>query len=168
MSKIVCRIIEVCAFKFSEDRPWYLLLRRSKREKIYPNIWQLISGLIEEHEKTYEAALREFAEETSLSPKKFWVVPYINSFYDPDYDAVNISPLFLVQVEDGVEPKLSREHYEWGWFLYEQALEKLVWPGQREGLRIVHEYIVGGKEAGKLIEMKLPQNAPPHSKRDYP
>ena len=154
MALIACKIVEVCVFKFENDRPLYLLLHRSKDEKIYPDIWQLISGSIEGTEKAYEAAMRELTEETGMKPKAFWVVPFVNSFYDHDYDAVNLSPLFAAQVEPGDEPKLSSEHYESGWFLYADAVRQLVWPGQREGLRIVDEYVIKGEEAGKLTRIR--------------
>jgi len=150
MVLIACKIIEVCIFKFQNDRPWYLLLHRAKDEKIYPGIWQFVSGSIEDEESAHDAAVRELTEETGLHPTGLWVVPFVNSFYDPGYNAVNLSPLFAAQVKPGDEPKLSTEHYEFRWFSYEEATRKLVWPGQREGLRLVYEYIVKGEEATKL------------------
>jgi len=150
---IACKIVEVCVFKFENDRPWYLLLHRAKDEKIYPGIWQFISGSIEGNEKAYKGALRELTEETGMKPKAFWVVPFVNSFYDHGYDAVNLSPLFAAQVLPGDDPKLSSEHYEFGWFLFEDAMRKLVWHGQREGLRIVHDYIVKGEKGADLTRI---------------
>ena len=154
MAVLACKIVEVCIFKFENDRPWYLLLHRSKDEKIYPGIWQFVSGSIEGDEKAVEAALRELNEETAMKPKGFWVVPFVNSFYDPGYDAVNLSPLFAAQVEIGDAPMLCHEHFEFEWFSYADAVRKLVWPGQREGLRIVHECIVGGQSVVKLTRIR--------------
>jgi dATP pyrophosphohydrolase len=163
LPQVRCRIIEICIFKFAKDRPWYLLLHRSKDEKVYPGIWQLLSGTIEENEGGVEAARRELEEETGLKPSRFWVVPFVNSFFDPDHDVVNLSPLFAAQVDDGFEPRLSAEHFEHGWFSYEDALKKLVWPGQRAGLKVTHEYIVCGEEAGRLLQMKSKSDSTPHS-----
>ncbi len=155
MPEIGCRIIEICVFRFVQDKPEYLLLHRAKDEKVYPGIWQLMSGTIEREEGGVEAALREFKEETGMKVERFWVVPYVNSFYDPDHDAVNLSPLFAAQVEQGSELRLSSEHYEYGWFPYEEAMKKLVWPGQRAGLKVTHDYIVRGEKAATLLQMKL-------------
>ncbi len=160
MSHIVCRIIEICVFRFVDDRPEYLLLHRAKDEKVYPGIWQLVSGTIEGNEGGVEAALREFKEETGLKVNRFWVVPYVNSFFDPDHDAVNLSPLFAAQVEAGIEPRLSAEHSEHRWLSYEEALKKLVWPGQRAGLKVTHDYIASGEEAARLLEMKSKHDSP--------
>ena len=150
MPIIACKIIEVCIFKFERDQPWYLLLHRSKDEKIYPGIWQFVSGSIEGNESAVDAALRELSEETGISPKAFWVVPHVNMFYDPGYDAVNLSPLFAAQVEGGAEPILSAEHRTHEWMCYDEARRLLVWPGQRAGLDVVQTFILGGEEAGVL------------------
>lgn len=154
MAIIACKIIEVCIFRIVNGLPGYLLLHRAKNEKLYPGIWQFVSGSIENGEKAVEAAMREFREETSMKLKGFWVVPFVNLFYDPDWDAVNLSPLFAAQVEAGDNPKLSAEHDEFAWFPYEDARRKLVWPGQREGMRIVHEIIVRGEEAARLTKIR--------------
>ena len=155
MAIIVCRIVEVCAFRFVKDHPEYLLLKRSPDEKIYPGIWQFVSGAIDEGEKAVDAALREFKEETDLTPKRFWVVPYANTFYDHDYDVVNVSPLFAAQVDGGAEPMLSAEHRTYEWLRYDEARRRLVWPGQRQGLQVIDEFIVGGQEASTLTLIPL-------------
>jgi len=149
MPIIACRIVEVCVFRFARNRPEYLLLKRSPDEKIYPNLWQLISGTIHDGETAHAAALRELNEETRLTPKSFFVVPHVNTFYDPEHDAVNLSPLFAAQVVDGHEPTLSPEHSHHEWLPYNEAYRCLVWPGQRQGLEIVEKYLLGGEEAGR-------------------
>ena len=147
MPVIASRIVEVCIFSFTGPGPEYLLLRRSPGEKIYPGLWQFVSGSVEGTETAVEAARREMAEETCLLPLDFWVVPHVSVFYDPSHDSVNLTPVFAAQVAPGTEPKLSAEHTEYLWCDYSTALGKLVWPGQRETLRILHEYIVRGSEA---------------------
>ena len=155
MPQIECRMVEVCVFKFRQDKPLYLLLHRSKDEKVYPGIWQLISGSIERGEKAYEAALRELQEETGFRPLRFWLVPFVNTFYVPELDAVNVSPMFAAQVDEMSNPMLSLEHEEFAWIPAGEALAMLVWPGQRSGLQIVHEYITQGEKAARLLELKV-------------
>jgi dATP pyrophosphohydrolase len=154
MPIITCKIVEICVFRFVKDCPEYLLLKRSPDESIYPNVWQMVSGTMREGERVVEAALREFKEETSLAHMHFWVVPHVSTFYDAEYDAVNLSPFFAAQVSPGAAPTLSLEHSTYEWLPYEQAWARLVWPGQRAGLEIVHKYIVGGERAGMLLEVK--------------
>ncbi|MFN0157856.1 MAG: NUDIX hydrolase [Bacteroidota bacterium] len=150
MALIACRIIEVCVFRFVGNRPEYLLLKRASDEKIYPNLWQIVSGSIDDGEEAYKAALRELKEETNFIPSLFWVVPFVNLFYDHHYDAMNLSPFFAAQVSPDAEPVLSEEHQSYEWLPYDAAQSRLVWPGQRNGLDIVHKYIVGGEQAAGL------------------
>jgi 8-oxo-dGTP pyrophosphatase MutT (NUDIX family) len=147
MPSVLCKIVEICVFRFKGNRPEYLLLKRSPDERIYPDLWQMVSGTISDGESGVDAARRELTEETGLAPKRFWVVPHVNAFFDPGYDAVNVSPLFAAQVSQGDEPSLSDEHCVFQWLPYEEARRRLVWPGQRRGLDVVHEFILGGEEA---------------------
>ena len=153
MTSIVCRIVEVCVFKTRDGETHFLLLRRAADEKVYPGIWQFISGGIEESEKAFDAALRELGEETRLQPTAFWNVPFTNSFYDHRRDTMNVSPFFVAEVTAESEPTISAEHHEYAWFGFEEANRKLVWPGQREGLKMVRNYILSGEEAGKLTRL---------------
>jgi len=152
---IACRIVEVCVFRFVQDHPQYLLLKRSNDEEIYPGLWQFISGSIHDEEKATEAALREMYEETRLTPQQLWAVPHVNTYYDHLHDAVNLSPFFAAQVLPDDEPALSEEHQHYEWLRYNDACRKLVWPGQRQGLDIVKDSIIGGEPAGERTRVVL-------------
>lgn len=155
MAIIACRIVEVCAFRFVNDHPEYLLLKRAPDESIYPGLWQFVTGSINEGERAFDAALRELKEETGLTPLHFWVVPYVISFYDASYDAVNLSPMFAAQVPPAVMPVLSAEHSAFEWLPFAHAQKRLVWPGQRTGLDVVQQYIVEGRQAGRISALPL-------------
>ena len=62
--------------------------------------------------------------------------------------------MFAAQVDAGSEPKLSREHDEYKWCGFDDAVRTLTWRGQREALRIVHQYIVKGEDAMKYTRIK--------------
>ena len=153
MSAIIHKFVEACIFKFENDKAWYLLLRRAKNESYYPNIWQFVSGTMDEHETAVEAARREIAEETGLTPVHVWVLPHVNSFYDQIHDTLNLSPMFAVQVSPGSLPVLSPEHSEFAWCTFEEAQRKLLWRGQQQGLQIVHDVIIAGKEAARYVHI---------------
>lgn len=153
MPILECSIVEVCAFSFSANTPMYLLLRRSKTDRIYPDTWQIVSGSIEGNETTTKASLRELKEETGFVPQKYWLVPHMNTFLNPKRDVVHISAVFAAQVPADTQPILSKEHYMFEWCSLERAKGILVWPGQIQALNIVHEYIVMGKLASVLTEI---------------
>ena len=155
MANIVAGTIEVCVFKHDGDVTKYLLLKRSENEALYPGMWQLVTGTIKDGEFAVQAALREFKEETGMEALRFWVAPHVNSFYLPSSDTVHLSPFFAVEVAAQGQVLLSREHQEYQWCTYADAAAKLVWPGQRHGLQLVHEYIVGGQEASRLLSLSI-------------
>jgi dATP pyrophosphohydrolase len=152
--RIASGIVEVCIFAFTGDGPEYLMLRRSPHEKIYPDIWQFVTGSIEGAETATRAALREMAEETALVPTSLWVVPHVNTFYDPSHDSLNLTPVFAAQVDAGRVPKLSAEHTEYRWCDRSSAEGLLVWPGQRLALGILHDSIVRGGPASGLSRIQ--------------
>ncbi len=155
MSTIVCRIIEVCVFKREDGGPKYLLLKRSNNDRIYPGIWQLVTGTMHQGETALNAALRELAEESDLQPVRLWVAPHVSAFYVATDDTMQISPLFAAEVSSSGDLRLSAEHQAFGWYPYEEARELLVWPGQRRGLEIVQQYILGGEKAAELTQLSL-------------
>jgi dATP pyrophosphohydrolase len=155
MAGIVCRIIEVCVFKLDGGIPKYLLLKRSNNDKIYPGIWQWVTGTIREGESALIAAVREMTEETGMKPNRLWVVPHINSFYVVADDAVHLSPFFAAEISSSGPPRLSSEHQAFDWCSFEHARQMLVWPGQRRGLEIVHGYITGEEEAARLTQISF-------------
>lgn len=152
MAEVASRIIEVCPFRIRGDSGEYLLIRRAPDDPLYPGTWQFVSGRVEPGEKAHEAAFRELLEETGARPVRFWVVPCVNSFYDPHRDIVNLVVLFTAQLAGGFQVHLSPEHSIFEWLPYAEARRRLIWPGQRDCLDIVHQYILGGEEAGTLLE----------------
>lgn len=155
MAAIVSRVVEACVFKIARAGPEYLLLKRSERDTIYPGMWQLVTGSMTDGERAIDAAMREFREETGMVAKRFWVVPFVNSFYVPVNDAIHLSPVFAMEVQEEARVTLSHEHQEYSWCSFEDAKQKLVWPGQRYAVELVHEYIVGGQEASRLLSLQV-------------
>ena len=155
MPHISSRIVDLCVFRFLDDRPEYLLLKRSPDEDLYPGLWQFISGTIEPEERAADGAVRELREETALVPVELWVAPHVSVFFDHARDTVNMSPMFVAEVGIRHEPRLSREHSEHIWVPFPDARRRLVWPVHRTGLEIVHSFIVAGKDAAFFSRVPL-------------
>ncbi len=153
MASVVGSLIEVCVFRFRGSSPEFLLLRRAVDEPVHPGIWQIITGTVHEGETALAAARRELQEETGLTPLHFWVVPHVTSFYDHRSDVVMMIPFFAAQTESALEPTLSGEHDHYTWLPFDEALRLLVWPGQRQGIEVVMQYIAGGEQAAHLMEI---------------
>jgi dATP pyrophosphohydrolase len=152
MSRINFRIVEVVVFRI-EKTPEFLILRRSDKDKIYPGLWQIVSGGIKRGEKAYEAAMREVQEETGIKPKRLYNTPLTNTFYFSSNDSVNVSPVFAAEVEGGTEVKISSEHRDFRWLRKDEAISLLVWPGQKEAIKIVNDYILDENPSRKFMEI---------------
>jgi len=148
------KIVEVVVFR-RKTVPEFLVLHRADGDKIYPGLWQIVSGGIENGEKAYEAVLREVKEEIGVKPKKIYNTPLTNTFYFYTNDSVNVSPVFAAEVGDGTEVKLSAEHQEFRWLNKEDAIDLLVWPGQKEAIRIVNDFILSENPSRKFMEIKI-------------
>ncbi len=120
----------------------YLLLRRAAEEKLYPLLWQMVTGRIEAGEAAIEAAKREIREETGIRAAEVAVVPYVASFYFPPDDSIHHVPVFAVEVPEDTEIQISSEHSAFEWLDYAHAWQRLTFPGHREGLRILREYVL--------------------------
>lgn len=151
MPDILSSLVEVVVFRFAGDRPEYLLLQRAAREKLYPSLWQVVTGGVVGEERAQDAALRELREETGLVPSLFWCAPVTDVFYDVRNNAMQLAPVFAAQVGALSVVRLSREHQAFLWLPLQDAVQRLVWPGQRNALEVVHRLIGGGEEvAGRL------------------
>lgn len=153
MPRINFEIVEVVLFR-RRPEPEFLVLHRSDGEDIYPGLWQIVSGGIEPGEKAYEAAYREIKEETGLTPIALYNTPLTNTFYFYTDDSVNVSPVFAAEVNAGDEIRLSKEHQAFRWLTGDDAVSLLVWPGQKNAIRIIHDYIVVNNPSREF--MKIP------------
>ena len=152
MPNINFGIVEVVVFR-KGALPEFLVLQRSDDEQIYPGLWQIISGGIEQGERAYEAALREVREEIGVNPKKLYNTPLTNTFYFPTNDFVNLSPVFAVEIGPAVDIKLSAEHKSYRWLQKEEAIALLVWPGQKHAIQTVYDYIIDDNPARRFMEI---------------
>ena len=153
MATILSQIVEVCIFRWIADKPQYLLLQRADDDELYPGIWQVVTGTMKKNESADKAALRELDEETGLRVKRFWTVPFVDSYFDLQNVAVQMVPVFAAEVDAALNVRLSCEHRRYEWLEYTAARERTIWPGQRQAIEIVHEFIAGGKEAARFLEI---------------
>ena len=130
-------LVEVHIFRIEDDEMKFLLLKRSAH-KIFPGLWQMVSGHIQKGETAVRTALRELHEETGLQPARFWVSPNINSFYSPGDDSITMIPVFAAKVESE-NVLISNEHSEFKWLNSEEAKLLLAWEGQRRSVDIIKE-----------------------------
>jgi dihydroneopterin triphosphate diphosphatase len=137
--QIISNMIEAHIFRETGKNIEFLLLKRSQTE-IYPGLWQMVTGKIEEGETAYKTALREILEETGLQAEKLWVVPNVNSFYSHESNTISLLPVFAAQVNVKDKVQISREHIEFGWYNPDDARKLLAWESQRHSVDMIVQY----------------------------
>lgn len=161
MPKINSLYIEVCVFKKDKRKILYLVLKRSEKNKIFPGIYQIITGTLKNDlrnkktENAVKAVLREVYEETKLKPLRLWILPVINTYYVLTRDTINLSPMFAVEVSTESEPIISKEHQAYKWLSYQDAKKYLIWQSHRTALKYLNDYLNGKEDWGKFLEINL-------------
>ena len=155
LSRIANQIVEVCVFRVLNAETHFLVLQRAANEKLYPGLWQIVTGTMKKNESALQAAVRELKEETGLSPKRCWTIPYVDTYFDLAKDTIQLVPVFAAEFDSSSTLQLSSEHQRSEWLRFEDARKRLVWPGQRHSMDVVHEFIIGNGEAAQLVEITL-------------
>ena len=153
MNNIKIRVID-CHIAYCDNNDWLFLLLKRVSGKIYPGIWQGVTGKIDDNELPYQAALRELKEETGLIPKKIWTIDKVNTFYDAKKNIMNLIPVFGVKV-DTQKVILSNEHIEYKWCNINEAIKLLIWTQQKKGIKIFHEMLKENGKRLKIMEIKI-------------
>ena len=108
--------------------------------------WQTVAGCAEKGETAWEAALRELKEEAGLTPKEFYRIGIVNSFYIPAHDGQedtlwHQNP-FLAIVSRDDEVVLNDEHEEFRWISRNDADGKFMWPSDRDNISLARRDIL--------------------------
>jgi dATP pyrophosphohydrolase len=153
MAKIITSTVQVhvVSFKSKTNEPRFLVLQRSEKSKIYPLMWQVVTGKLKGKETAVETAIREFREETSAKPLKMWAIPYLTEFYDHRKDIIQISPVFGVVIDSKEKIKLSQEHVDYDWLSLKECIKRLPLPTHKEGTQKFWDYILSKKDKNMFL-----------------
>lgn len=138
--------MHIAAYEPKHNKLKYLVLKRSPDLKLYPSLWQVVTGIIEPGETALEAALREVREETGLTPLKVWTIPYVATFFLPRANKISASPVFGILTEYKEKINLSNEHSDFSWLDFENCIDRVELPTHKEGTRIFFDYILSKKD----------------------
>ena len=120
-----------------------LLIRRAVH-RIFPGLWQCVTGGVEPGERVPAAALREVREETGLADEAieaFFDLDQVAPFYDEGLDGVVVSAIFAVRVRPDAEVRLSHEHDAMRWVPIAAVPAAVVWPSYAESVRRVADVL---------------------------
>lgn len=153
MADVTVRVVDCYVYRQTDDGLKFLLMKRNLN-KIYENLWQGVAGKIEDGETAPEAAIRELKEETGLDPVNMFVADHVSRFYEVHEDRVNLVPVFGMEV-DSDEVMLSEEHVDFKWVTIKEALNTLVWNGQKKGIQTVHDMVISDDDRMRWSKVDL-------------
>ena len=153
MADVTVRVVDCYVYRQTDDGLKFLLMKRNLN-KIYENLWQGVAGKIEDGETAPEAAIRELKEETGLDPVNMFVADHVSRFYEVHEDRVNLVPVFGMEV-DSDEVMLSEEHIDFKWVTIKEALNTLVWNGQKKGIQTVHDMVISDDDRMRWSKVDL-------------
>ena len=150
-------LVECWVFRVpAPGRPELLLIHRAP-DRIFPGLWQCVTGGLEPGERVPAAALREVAEEVGFGPdaiERFYDLDQVTSFYDEGSDAVVSAAVFAVRIRPDAETRLSHEHDDLRWVDPDEALRLVVWPSYREMIERVLTKLLDA-EVARWFELDL-------------
>jgi dATP pyrophosphohydrolase len=156
-------------FRVTSERGLEVLLIRRSPGRIFPGIWQCVTGGLEGDETVIDAALRELAEETGIAGDDIEVLyglDQVNTFFAEHVDAIQAEAVFAAHVRGTVEPRLSHEHEAAQWLSPAEAREIVVWPAYRTAIDQIEWLVAHPQHAPWLrtgswaIEGSLPPPPP--------
>jgi 8-oxo-dGTP pyrophosphatase MutT (NUDIX family) len=119
--------------------PEILLIRRAP-DRMYPGLWQCVTGKLEAGEAIAAAALREVAEETGLGAadlEAFYETDLVNWFHEASLDTLLCEAVFAARVRPEARVSLSHEHDGARWLPAGEAKSLVTWPAYERAIDTV-------------------------------
>ena len=139
-------VFDVWAFQRRSDRVVFLLLHTSvEKAARYFNggrFWQIPSGFLRDEEPITDGISRELGM-YGLTPTSIWAGEHAYVIYNRRFATMQAIGVYAAEVGDAPVRLEPSEHSEYGWFSFEECLDRVHYRGLKEGLRSVHEYVTG-------------------------
>jgi 8-oxo-dGTP pyrophosphatase MutT (NUDIX family) len=142
-------------FRAAADGDLRILLLHRAPGRIFPGIWQPVTGSLEPGERTVVGALRELVEETGIGPdgiEALYGLDQVNIFHADHIDMLQAEAVFAAELRPGVEADLSEEHDEQRWVSPSEAAEMVLWPAYREAISQI-AWVAGHRDRAVLMRV---------------
>jgi NADH pyrophosphatase NudC (nudix superfamily) len=144
--KLEPNVFDVWTFRRTPAQVEYLLLHTSqyKADRYFNGgrFWQIPSGFMEESERVVPA-IQRLLSESALAASGIWAAEHVYNIYNRRFETIQMIAVYAAEVgasEVRLDPK---EHAEYRWCGFDEALELVNYRGLKEGLRSTREYVTG-------------------------
>lgn len=131
-------------FRLAEGGRLEILLIRRAADRMYPGLWQCVTGKLEAGERIIDGALREVAEETGLARADLEAVyetDIVNWFHEASLDALLCEAVFAARVTPTAAVVLSPEHDDARWLPPAEARAMVVWQAYVRAIDQVEDFV---------------------------
>lgn len=136
-------LVAVHIIRLCEERPQYLMLRRSSN--YLRGAWQMVTGKIETDEKVSEGAIREVKEETGLTVDVLYSADFTETFYEIKSDSVQFVVHFAAFVSEQTVKISIREHDMFEWCSEKEVFDRLIFSGQKLAFQHILDNFINKK-----------------------
>jgi dihydroneopterin triphosphate diphosphatase len=134
----VCQANVVC-YRIQNNEPEFLVLKRNPEKGSF---WQSITGGVHIQGLLFGNALRELQEELFITGKENNLTGTDYVFWYIGKEGYELSEyVFGYKLEDTDEITLSDEHTEYAFLPLDEAIERVKYDGNKEGIRRVYKVI---------------------------
>jgi 8-oxo-dGTP pyrophosphatase MutT (NUDIX family) len=135
-----------------------ILLIRRAQGRMYPGLWQCVTGRLETGETITAGALREVAEETGLAGadiEAFFETDIVNWFHESSVDGLWSEVVFAARVRPDATVVISNEHDDLRWCSTVEAHELVLWPAYHRAIEQV-EWLVANPSKAAVYSLPAP------------
>jgi 8-oxo-dGTP pyrophosphatase MutT (NUDIX family) len=130
MPAIVADAVDAYVVRRVEARVQVLLFQRGPGQS-FAGAWQSVHARVDPGETALTAAWRAVTSAIACEPAAAYSADYLNQFYDHERDLIVIAPSIAFVLPQGVKPTVSGPLQTVRWFDCADAMDRLLWSGQR-------------------------------------
>ena len=147
-------VFDVWAFQRRSDGVKLLLLYTSvaKAERYFNGgrFWQIPSGSVNDDESITEAIQRVLGI-FGQNADTIWAGEHAYIIFNRRFNEMQGIGVYAAEISDMPVTLDPTEHSEYGWYSFEECLERVHYRGLKEGLKSVKEYITSLPEPAKEL-----------------
>jgi len=158
MSPLRPDLVACWLFRVVPDTGLEILLIHRAPGRMYPGLWQCVTGKLEAGERIAEGALREVAEETGFTARDieaFFETDIVNWFHEATSDGMWSEVVFAARVRPEAVPVISDEHDDLRWVTPAAAHELVIWPAYHQAIEQL-EWLLANPEKAAIYRLPDP------------